>query len=116
MVTADLLSDVKWRDGNGNDIEDEESGRGVYVEKKVVIGRTTRLTMRFRSLLTSQGGSYSCLSIIRVPSSIQVGARDVIVKSESAKSVPYFFKTLISYNWSLLFLPKKLSRWMHIHM
>ena len=85
VVTADLLPEVKWRDGGGNDIqhEDEESGNiGVYIDKKVVTGHTTRLTVRFRSLLTSQGGGYTCLSIIRAPSSIQVGARDVTVKSE----------------------------------
>ena len=84
VVTADILPEVKWRDGDGNDIpyEDEESGNGVYVDKKVVTGHTTHLILRFRSLLTSQGGSYTCLSIITAPSSIQVGARDVIVKSE----------------------------------
>ena len=64
VVTADLPPEVKWRDGDGNEIpyEDEETG-GVFVEEKVVIGRTTRLTLRFRSLLTSHGGSYSCLSL-----------------------------------------------------
>lgn len=84
-VTADLLPEVKWRDGDGNDIqyEDvEESENGVYINKKVVTRHTTSLILRFRSLLTSQGGSYTCLSIIRDPSSIQVGTRDVIVKSE----------------------------------
>ena len=82
MVTADVLPEVKWRDGEGNDISyEEESGGGVYVDKEKITGRTTRLKLRLRSLLTSQGGTYSCLSIIIAPSSIQVGARDVIVKS-----------------------------------
>lgn len=85
VVTADLLPEVKWRDGHGNDIPyvDEESGNGIYVDKEVVTGHITRLTLQLTSLLTSQGGSYACLSIINTPSSIQVGARDVIVKSES---------------------------------
>ena len=89
VITADLLPEVKWRDGDGHDIpyEDEESGNGVYVDKEVVTGHTTRLTLQFTSLLTSQGGSYACLSIISTPSSIQVGGRDVIVKSESIKFI-----------------------------
>ena len=83
VVTADVLPEVKWRDGEGNDIPyEEESGGGVYVDKEKITGRTTRLKLRFPSLLTSQGGTYSCLSIIIAPSSIQVGARDVIAKSE----------------------------------
>lgn len=84
VVTADLLPKVKWRDGDGNDIpyEDEESGNGVFVDREVVTGHTVQLTLRFTLLLTSQGGSYACLSIINTPSSIQVGARDIIVKSE----------------------------------
>ena len=83
MVISDLIPEVKWRDRAGNEVPKEgEKSEGIFVEDERVIGRTTRLTIKFRSLVASQGGSYTCLSIIAVPSSIQVGTRDVIVKSE----------------------------------
>ena len=89
VVTSDLLPEVNWRDGDWNELtrEDEEN-RGVYVDKEVVTGHVTRLTLRFTSLLTSHGGTYSCSSTVAILSSIQVGTRDVIVKSKLASKSP----------------------------
>jgi hypothetical protein len=80
VVTADIAPEVKWRDGNNNQIY--STNRSVFVSRPVVSGRTTRLTLNFNSLRTSHGASYSCLSNITVPSSVQVARRDTIVKSE----------------------------------
>ena len=84
VVTADIAPEVKWRDGDGNQISpSDEASDSISVSEPVVIGKITRLTLNFSSLRTSQGASYSCLSIISIPSSIQVAVKDVIVKSES---------------------------------
>ena len=80
VVTADIAPEVKWRDGNNNQISNTKSS--VFVSEPVVSGRTTRLTLYFNLLRTSHGASYSCLSVITDPSSVQVALRDVIVKSE----------------------------------
>ena len=83
VVTADLHPVVTWRDGKGNEVPREhEENEGVFTTEEEVIGRSVRLTLKFRQLLTSQGGSYTCLSVIEVPSSLKVGIRDVIVKSK----------------------------------
>ena len=82
VVTADLLPEVKWRDGEGNDVLHEANENGGMLVEEEVNGHVTRLTLRFPSLLASHGGTYSCLSIIAAPSSIQISTRDVIVKSE----------------------------------
>jgi hypothetical protein len=82
VVTADIAPEITWRDGNSNQITNTNSSGDVFVSRPVVSGRTTRLTLNFNSLRTSHGASYSCLSVITVPSSIQVALRDVIVKSE----------------------------------
>ena len=83
VVTADLHPVVTWRDGKGNEVPSEhEENEGVYTTEEEVIGRSVRLTLNFTQLLTSQGGSYTCLSVIDIPSSVKVGIRDVIVKSK----------------------------------
>ena len=82
MVTADIAPEIKWRDGNNNPISNTNSSVDIFVSEPVVSGRTTRLILNFNSLRTSHGASYSCLSVITVPSSVQVAVRDVIVKSE----------------------------------
>ena len=82
VVTADIAPEVKWRDGSNNQISNTNSSVDVFVSELVVSGRTTRLTLNFNSLRTSHGASYSCLSVITAPSSVQVALRDVIVKSE----------------------------------
>ena len=82
VVTADIAPEIKWRDGNNNHISNTNSSVDIFVSEPVISGRTTRLTLNFNSLRTSHGASYSCLSVITVPSSVQVAVRDVIVKSE----------------------------------
>lgn len=83
VVTADLHPVVKWRDGEGNVVPREhEESEGVFTTEEEVMGRSVRMTLKFRQLLTSQGGSYTCSSVIEVPSSVKVSKRDVIVKSE----------------------------------
>ena len=82
VVTADIAPEVKWRDGNSNQISNTNSSADVFVSEAVVNGRTTLLTLNFKLLQTSHGASYSCLSVITAPSSVQVALRDVTVKSE----------------------------------
>ena len=82
VVTADIVPEIKWRDGNNNQISNTNSSVDIFVSEPVVSGRTTRLTLNFNSLRTSHGASYSCLSVVTVPSSVQVALRDVIIKSE----------------------------------
>ena len=82
VVTADIAPEVKWRDGSNNQISNTNSSVDVFVSEPVVSERTTHLTLNFNSLRTSHGASYSCLSVITAPLSVQVAPRDIIVKSE----------------------------------
>lgn len=78
-ATADITPVVRWTDPSGNSVE---SGEGVSVSGPFVSGDTTTLQLTFNYLRTSQAGTYSCLSIIDTPTSVQRDVRDVIVQSE----------------------------------
>lgn len=82
VVIADVAPEVQWMDGNNNQISTTDSASSVFVSEPVISESITRLTLNFSSLRTSHGASYSCLSVITVPSSVQVSLRDIIVKSE----------------------------------
>ena len=78
-ATADITPVVRWTDPSGNSVE---TGGGVSVSGPFVSGDTTTLQLTFSYLRTSQAGTYSCLSIIDTPTSVQRDVRDVIVQSE----------------------------------
>ena len=52
------------------------------VSGPIVSGDMTTLQLTFSYLRTSQAGTYSCLSIIDTPPSVQRDVRDIIVQSE----------------------------------
>ena len=79
VVVTDITPTVKWMGPDGNPVVE---GEGIILGDAVVEGNTTRLTMSFSPLCTSHGGSYSCLSVVDVPSSIRRATRNIIVKSE----------------------------------
>ena len=78
-ATADITPLVRWTDPSGNSVE---SGEGVSLSGPFVSGDTTTLRLTFSYLRTSQAGTYSCLSIIDTPTSVQRDVRDVVVQSE----------------------------------
>ena len=78
-ATADITPVVRWTDPSGNSVE---TGEGVSLSGPFVAGDTTTLRLTFSYLRTSQAGTYSCLSIIDTPTSVQRDVRDVIVQSE----------------------------------
>ena len=78
-ATADITPVVRWTDPSGNSVE---SGEGVSVSGPFVSGDTNTLQLTFNYLRTSQAGTYSCLSIIDTPTSVQRDVRDIIVQSE----------------------------------
>ena len=79
IATADITPDVSWTDPSGNSMSE---GDGVTLGGPVVSGNTTTYSLTFSYLRTSQAGTYSCLSIINSPTSIQREVKDVTVKSE----------------------------------
>ena len=78
-ATADITPVVRWTDPSGNSVE---TGEGISVTGPLVSGDTTILQLTFDYLRTSQTGTYSCLSIVDTPTSVQRDVRDVIVQSE----------------------------------
>lgn len=78
-ATADITPVVRWTDPSGSSVE---TGGGVSVAGPFVSGDTTVLQLTFSYLRTSQAGTYSCLSVIDTPTSVQRDVRDVIVQSE----------------------------------
>ena len=89
-ATADITPVVRWTDPSGNSVE---TGEGISVTGPLVSGDTTILQLTFNYLRTSQAGTYSCLSIIDTPTSVQRDVRDIIVQSEldisNLQQVPY---------------------------
>ena len=85
-ATADITPVVRWTDPSGNSVE---TGGGVSVSGPFVSGDTTTLQLTFSYLRTSQAGTYSCLSIIDTPTSVQRDIRDIIVQSELQLSYSY---------------------------
>ena len=79
-ATADITPVVRWTDSGGNPVEE---GEGLTLSGPIVSGDTTTLRLTFNYLRTSQAGTYSCLSIIDTPTSIQRAIRDVTVQSKS---------------------------------
>ena len=79
VATADITPEVRWTDPSGNSVE---GGEGLSVSGPFVSGDTTTLSLTFSYLRTSQAGTYSCLSIIDTPTSVQRDVRDVTVQSE----------------------------------
>ena len=78
-ATADITPVVRWTDPSGDSVE---TGEGVSLSGPIVSGDTTTLRLTFSYLRTSQAGTYSCLSIIDTPTSVQRDVRDVVVQSE----------------------------------
>ena len=78
-ATADITPVVRWTDPSGNSVE---TGEGISVTGPLVSGDTTILQLTFDYLCTSQAGTYSCLSIVDTPTSVQRDVRDIIVQSE----------------------------------
>ena len=78
-ATADITPVVRWTDPSGNSVE---TGEGISVTGPLVSGDTTILQLTFDYLRTSQAGTYSCLSIVDTPTSVQRDVRDIIVQSE----------------------------------
>ena len=78
-ATADITPVVRWTDPSGNSVE---TGEGVSVSGPIMSGDTTTLQLTFSYLRTSQAGTYSCLSIVDIPTSVQRDVRDIIVQSE----------------------------------
>ena len=72
-VTSDLPPTVKWLDPDDNEVD------GLKV---VSSGNTTAVTLTFDPLLTSHGGTYSCVSSISKPSSYKRMTRDIQVQSK----------------------------------
>ena len=80
-VCSDFLPSVKWINSQNDEM--------ITVEGEVMIGapvfdgdNCTSLSLTFNSLKTSQGGRYTCQSVVDSPFSEKKSTRDIIVKSE----------------------------------
>ncbi len=69
---------------------DSQNDRMITIEGDVMIGspvlegeNCTSLSLTFNSLKTSQGGRYTCLSVVDIPFSERKITGDVIVKSKT---------------------------------
>ena len=100
VATADITPVVRWTDPSGNSVEGSE---GLTVSGPFVSGGTTTLNLTFSYLRTSQAGTYSCLSIIDTPTSVQRDVRDVTVQSELA------IATSVYLIWCMQYLPIVMS-------
>ncbi len=78
---SEFLPSLKWIDSKNDKM--------ITIEGDVMIGspvlegeNCTSLSLTFNSLKTSQGGRYTCLSVVDIPFSERKITRDVIVKSK----------------------------------
>ena len=72
---SEFLPSLQWIDSQNDTIEN--------IGTPVLEGENcTSLSLIFNSLKTSQGGRYTCLSVVDIPFSERKITRDVIVKSK----------------------------------
>ena len=83
-VTSDLPTEVKWKKSTSlrHELVREEN-EDVVLGDPVVVGMTTRLTVTFKYLRTSQGGNYSCVSNASNPTMVKEKRWIVTVQSRS---------------------------------
>ncbi len=79
---SEFLPSLQWIDS--------QNDKMITIEGDVMIGsplfeggNCTSLSLTFNSLKTSQGGRYTCLSVVDIPFSERKITRDVIVKSKT---------------------------------
>ena len=78
-MTSDLAAEVEWKNSSGHEVVDDNNNY-VTLGDPVVVGMTTSRSLIFTYLLTSQGGSYSCFSVINDPYIIKEKKWNITVK------------------------------------
>ena len=80
-VIADFPHNTTWLGLNGIPLSND-SLSGVVVGKPSIDGITTRITLTFTTVTTSQAGQYNCYSVMNVPASTAFSVQDLFVTSK----------------------------------
>ena len=88
-VIADFPHNTTWFGNNGAPLTND-SLSGVIIGEPTIDGITTRLTLTFTTVTTSQAGQYSCYSVMDFPASTSFSVQDLFVIS----------KFLLNYLWA----------------
>ena len=65
---------IEWTGPNGNPVNSTDS---IIVDEPVYDGNETYVSLRFLALRTSQGGRYTCQSVLNSPASVKTATKDI---------------------------------------
>ena len=80
FVSIETVSQIIWIDPSGNQIQ--SGGTSKIVSSSVINGSATAVNLTFRSIRTSESGTYQCVAKITGVSSEFQGSHLVIVQSK----------------------------------
>ena len=86
-VVSDFRPVVKWTGLDGNPVDANPASNDVAMDEPVYYGNKTYVLLRFRALRTSQGGQYTCQSIVSSPLSVRTATKNVVVTGECSTSL-----------------------------
>ena len=75
-VMSDPRPIIEWTGPNGNPVNSTDS---IIVDEPVYDGNETYVSLRFLALRTSQGGRYTCQSVLNSPASVKTATKDIVV-------------------------------------